>query len=92
MPVFSPEQYYHIDGKGGLVVFGDTHFSAIFKGNHINYQEECLDAMARMIEIVKERKPNGVVLLGDLIGVSERTIRDKRFLMEVTVWLQTLNN
>lgn len=92
MPVYSEEQYYRIDGKGGLVVFGDTHFSAIFKGNHINYQEECLDAMARMIEIVKERKPNGVVLLGDLIGVSERSIRDKRFLMEVTVWLQTLNN
>lgn len=92
MAIFSQEQYYRIDGKGGLVVFGDTHFSAIFKGNHINYQEECLDVMARMIEIVKERKPNGVVLLGDLIGVSERSIRDKRFLMEVTVWLQTLNN
>lgn len=92
MAIYSPEQYYRIDGKGGLVVFGDTHFSAIFKGNHINYQEECLDAMARMIEIVQERKPNAVVLLGDLIGVSERSIRDKRFLMEVTVWLQKLNS
>lgn len=92
MVVFSPELKYSIEGKGGVVVFGDTHLSAIFKGNHKDYQEECLDSMARMIEIVKDEKPNAVVLLGDLIGVSERSIRDKRFLLEVTVWLQTLNN
>lgn len=92
MVQFSPELKYSIEGKSGIVVFGDTHLSAIFQGNHIDYQEECLDSMARMIEIVRKHKPVAVVLLGDLVGVSERSIRDKRFLLEVTVWLQTLNN
>lgn len=92
MSIFSTEQHYRIDGKGGVGIFGDTHYSAIFQGAHKNYQEENFDSMARMIEIVKEEKFDAVVLLGDLIGVSERNIRDLRFLLEVTVWLQTLNN
>lgn len=90
--LFSPEQKYDIEGKNGVVVFGDTHFSAVFSGAHKDYQEECLDSMARMIDIVKKEKPSAVILLGDLIGVSERVIRDLRFLLEVTVFLQTLNN
>lgn len=91
MSLFSPELRYSVEGKGGILIFGDTHFSAIFKGAHINYQEECLDSMALIIDIVKREKPDAIAFLGDLIGVAERNIRDKRFLMEVTVFLQTLN-
>ena len=61
MSIFSPEQHYRIDGKGGVGIFGDTHYSAIFQGAHKNYQEENLDSMARMIEIVKEEKFDAVV-------------------------------
>lgn len=91
MAIYSTEQHYRINGKGGVGIFGDTHYSAIFQGAHVDYQEENLDSMSKMIEIVKKEGFSAVVLLGDLIGVSERNIRDLRFLMEVTVWLQTLN-
>ena len=69
MSLFSPELKYTITGKGGIIVFGDTHFSSIFQGEHINYQEECLDSMARILEIVRKEKPCAVALLGDLIPI-----------------------
>lgn len=91
--VYSNEAYYKVESGGRpLLVFGDLHYSAIYKGSHINYQEENLDSMARIIELVESYKASAVVLLGDIIGVSERSIRDKRFLLEVTVFFQKLNS
>ena len=77
--------------KGGkLVVFSDTHFSSTFQGKHISYIEECYFNMDRMLSIVKEVKPVAVFLLGDIIGVKERNLRDHQFLMRVIMFFGSL--
>lgn len=76
---------------GGILIFGDTHFSAIFSGNHINYQEECIHAIKRIKDIATKARPSAIFFLGDLIGVSERKINDGRFLLVVTKFFDFLS-
>lgn len=61
--------------NGSVLIFGDTHFSAQYKGTHKNYEENSYRVMALIIEKCKA-EPNlvGVILLGDVIGVKERNI------------------
>lgn len=76
---------------GGILIFGDTHFSAIFSGKHVNYQEECIHAIKRIKDIATKTKPSAIFFLGDLIGVSEKKINDGRFLLVVTKFFDFLS-
>lgn len=85
--------------KGGkLFVFGDTHFSAIFKGTHINYLESCYLLMQSILDKVRaasnDPKRSGtpsVVFLGDLFGVKERVVTDPQFLRALYAFFYELN-
>ena len=59
-----------------VLVVGDLHFSAIFTGMHKDYFSECCSALNHISDLVKEHKPSGLVLLGDIIGWSETNIKD----------------
>lgn len=83
-----------VDG-GKILIFGDLHLSATYEGQHISYPRDCFDNMERIKEICNKEKPSAVCFLGDLIGVNERTIRDRQFFMRVMqffVYLNTLTN
>lgn len=90
-PVVEVRKSYVIDG-GKILCFADTHFSAVYEGEHINYQYECYENMSRILEIVRSEKPKAVVFLGDLIGVREHNINDRKFLMRITLFFGNLFN
>lgn len=80
---------YTVSG-GKIFVFGDLHLSSTFEGQHINYLEESLSNMWKIRDMVLEQKPSAVFFLGDIIGVRERNIRDRRFFREVVLFFKAL--
>lgn len=77
---------------GKLLVFGDLHLSAVYDGQHKNYLYECYFNMDRIKEICKKETPSAIFLLGDIIGVNERNIKDHQFLMRVIMFFEALNS
>lgn len=80
---------FRIDG-GDILCFADTHLSAIFEGTHKSYLYECYEVMDSILDKVSKVKPKAVLLLGDLIGVKEHGISDKRFLSRVMMFFSNL--
>ena len=76
---------------GKVLVFGDLHFSSSFSGQHKNYQYECYSNMDNIISLVKDQKASAIIFLGDLVGVNEKSIRDRQFLMRTMLFFETLN-
>ena len=76
---------------GNVLVIGDLHFSSSYEGQHIDYTYECYTNMERIAAIVKAEKPSCIIFLGDLMGVSERQIKDRQFLMRVIMFFNYLN-
>ena len=76
---------------GNVLVFGDLHISSSFSGQHKNYQFECYKNMDNITDIVIENNASAVIFLGDLVGVNEKNIRDRQFLMRTQNFLRNLN-
>ena len=76
---------------GRLLVFGDLHLSSSFSGQHKNYAYECYWNMERILKICREKQASAVVFLGDLVGVNEKNIRDRQFLMRTLQFFESLN-
>lgn len=76
---------------GNIFVFGDLHLSSSYEGQHIDYLLDCYKNMDIISEIVSDGKPSAVVFLGDIVGVRERNIRDRQFLMRVIMFFECLN-
>lgn len=83
---------YKLSEEGSVLVFGDLHLSCKFEGQHKSYLYECYYNMDKIQAIVNESKPEAVFLLGDLVGVNERNIRDRQFLMRVIHFFNVLNS
>lgn len=81
---------YKVTG-GNILVFGDLHLSSTYTGQHKDYTLECYNNMGSIAEKVKESKASAVFFLGDVIGVNERNIRDRQFLLRVMLFFKTLN-
>lgn len=75
-----------------VLVFADLHFSSQYEGKHKNYAYDCFDNMGKILDIVKKEKPDMIVILGDIIGVRERNISDRQFLMRVVIFFGMLFN
>ena len=68
-----------MDIKGGeIMIIGDLHFSDVFHGRHKDYLSECFWVLGRLTELIEERRPSGVVLLGDIVGWQETNIRNRQ--------------
>lgn len=76
---------------GKVLVFGDLHLSSSFSGQHKNYVYECYKTMEIITNLVKEQKASAVIFLGDLVGVNEKNIRDRQFLMRTQLFFGVLN-
>lgn len=78
-----------------VLVFGDTHFSAIYTGSHIDYTDNCMKVMERILTLAEEaNKEKGlaaVIFLGDVFGVKERNIHSTPLHMVLTSFFQRLN-
>lgn len=81
---------YSVQG-GKIFIFGDLHLSSTYEGQHINYLEECLNNIWKIRDMVLTDKPSAVFFLGDIIGVRERNIKDRRFFREVLLFFKTLS-
>lgn len=79
-----------VHGKS-ILVFGDLHLSSTYEGQHKDYMLECYETLSRISEIVSSEKPDGVIFTGDIIGVNERNIRSRQFLMHVIQFFESLN-
>lgn len=79
--------------KGKILVFGDLHLSCTYEGTHKNYLMECYENMDNILKKVtsSKEKVSAVFFLGDIIGVSERNIRDRQFLLDVALFFTRLN-
>lgn len=75
-----------------ILVFGDLHISSSFSGQHKNYQYECYYNMDKITELVTNEKASAVIFLGDLVGVNEKNIKDRQFLMRTLNFLSMLNS
>lgn len=84
------ENSYSIVG-GKVLIIGDLHLSSVYSGSHIDYTAECYENMDNILSMVKEKKPTALILLGDVVGVSETFIRDRDFLRRVIVFFKVLN-
>lgn len=82
---------YRVFGGGEVQVYGDLHLSCVYSGQHIDYTAECYRNMDSIVRKVKEGRASAVVFLGDVIGVNERVINDRQFLMRVYLFFKTLN-
>lgn len=76
---------------GKIFIYGDLHLSSTFEGQHINYLEECLYTLDTIKNEVLRERPSAVFFLGDIIGVRERNIKDRRFLRECIRFFMLLN-
>lgn len=76
---------------GNVLVFGDLHISSSFSGQHKNYQYECYSNMEKIQSLVEENKASAVIFLGDLVGVNEKNIKDRQFLMRTQHFFSMLN-
>lgn len=83
------ERYKIYGGK--VLVFGDMHLSCTYEGQHKDYTYECYCAMDTLIKRVKEEKASAVIFLGDIVGVNERNVRDRQFLLRILLFFKTLN-
>lgn len=84
-----PEKYDIMGGK--VVVIGDLHLSSSFRGSHKSYIYECYKNLDTIKEIVAKEKASAVVFLGDIVGVTERAIKDRQFLTRVIAFFLSLN-
>lgn len=81
---------YQIKG-GRVLIFGDLHLSSSYEGQHISYIKDCYENMEKIKNICKDEKPTAIVFLGDIVGVNERSIRDRQFFMRVLQFFEYLN-
>lgn len=86
----SKVERYEIKG-GKILLYGDLHFSATYEGQHKNYLEDCYTNMRIIWDTVEELRPSCIIFTGDLIGVKERNIKERKFLMDVIKFFQKLN-
>lgn len=75
-----------------VLIFGDLHMSSSYEGQHMSYLRDCYENMEKIKEICNKEKPDAIVFLGDINGVSEQNVRDRQFLMREVQWLGYLNS
>lgn len=76
---------------GKIHIYGDLHLSCTYEGQHIDYTLDCYKTMDNILSKVRKDKPSSVVFLGDVIGVNERNLKDRQFLLRVILFFRTLN-
>lgn len=82
--------YSKVVGKN-VLIFGDLHFSDIHTGKCKDYLSNCMRVLGDMSRMVNEKKPCAVVLLGDIVGVSETNIRSRLVLSKFCQVLQEIS-
>lgn len=83
--------YQSVVGNGVLIV-GDLHISdRAVVGKHKNYLKSCFECLASIRDRVKETKPSALVILGDLVGTSERNIRSREVLSMFCKFFKDIN-
>lgn len=75
--------------KSGLII-GDLHLSDTHRGRHKNYLENCFDCLGDLVVFAEKRKPDFIILTGDLVGVREKNIRARMVLLEICKILRRL--
>ncbi len=79
-----------------IMFIGDLHISDHFQGQHLSYIDNCIEVLTQINEEIMRRKPTHIVLTGDLVGVTERNLRDRNTLLYLITmfngWNKVTNN
>lgn len=62
---------------GSIMVIGDLHFSDVYTGRHKSYLDNCFWVLGKICNVVAEKKPRAIVLLGDIIGWVETNVKNR---------------
>lgn len=75
-----------------VLVIGDTHFDDVYEGRHKNYYQNTIDVMVQILKVIAERKPDLVVLAGDLIGVrpGKSKVKTRTYLQQIIGFIRSL--
>ena len=73
-----------------LLIVGDLHFDDTYQGRHKNYAQTCLRTISQINDQVAKSDAGCLVLLGDIVGVSSRNIRNREVLSVLCKWFQSL--
>lgn len=81
--------------KEKALVIGDLHVSDVYSGRHVNYWENCMDILSRITDTIKTEGIQHLYLLGDLVGIREKNLKQRAnllaFIQILTEW-NTLTN
>lgn len=75
-----------------ILIVGDLHFDDTFQGRHKNYVSTCLRTIEDINSQVEKSNAGCLVLLGDIVGVSSRNIRNREILSILCKWFQSLKD
>lgn len=73
------------------LIVADLHLSDRYSGRHVDYLQNCFDAMEAITEAVEKHKVTHLFFLGDLIGMRDSTFKTRPVLLLIMKWLQRLN-
>lgn len=75
-----------------LLAEGDMHIEDIYRGQHVNYQENSYWCMQNTLDLIKQEKPDLYVNTGDFIGVRNNVARleDRVMLRRTAQWLEDM--
>lgn len=75
-----------------LLVIGDLHFSDVYRGAYKDYWSHCEKTMRRLSNKIKELNPDVTLFLGDLVGVSEVSLKKRTSLLQVCQFFSGIKN
>lgn len=81
--------YQKVVGSGILIV-GDIHFSDVYSGKHKDYLRNCFTVLGKIRDKVNEMKPAALVILGDIVGVTEGNVRNRETLYQLCTFFQDI--
>lgn len=70
-----------------VLILGDLHISDVYQGKHKDYIGNCEWCVGEISKTLKERKVTDLILLGDIIGQTEKNLKKRTTLLKMMKWL-----
>ena len=77
---------------GKVLIVGDLHISDVYKGRHASYINTCMRTLIAIDKQVKESGASVLVISGDIVGVSERNIRNREMFSVLCKWFKSFKD
>lgn len=75
-----------------VLIVGDLHISDVYKGRHRSYMTTCFKVLDGIAKQVEASNAKTLVLTGDIVGVSERNIKNREVFSVICKWFKTFKD